>query len=78
MSDKVNTPFSEEHVKKLNEYQNSGRFHPYTCDRKAETCEVHQEPRDYSKDGVLIATTEGWICPCGKYKQNWAHGFTTV
>ncbi len=23
--------------------------------------------------GTLTATTEGWVCPCGKYKQDWAH-----
>jgi hypothetical protein len=25
------------------------------------------------KQGILIATNEGWVCPCGKYKQQWAH-----
>ncbi len=61
---------TEEQIDKLNEQQHSGKFHPYTCDRKAEECEVRVIPRNYSKDGILIATEEGWICPCGKYKQN--------
>jgi len=69
----IKAPFTDEKVKELNEYQSSRRMHPYTCDRKAPECEVNQEPRDRSKDGVLIATKEGWICPCGKYKQNWCH-----
>ena len=28
-----------------------------------------------TSDGLLLATNEGWICPCGKYKQDWAHEF---
>lgn len=24
-------------------------------------------------DNSLIPTTEGWVCPCGRYKQNWCH-----
>ena len=68
-------PFSEEQVRRLNDYQKSGMFHPYTCDRKAEQCEVHLRPRDYNKDGVLVATPTGWVCPCGRYKQDFAHDF---
>jgi len=67
-------PFSQEQVDKLNHYQQSGKFHPYTCSRTFDECEVNQKPRDYSKDGVLIATTSGWVCPCGRYTQDWAHG----
>ncbi len=26
-------------------------------------------------DGLLIVTTQRWICPCGKYKQDWADKF---
>ena len=66
-------PFTDEEIENLKKRQNNGRFHPYTCDRHAEECEVNVEPRDYSKDGVLIPTREGWVCPCGKYKQDWAH-----
>lgn len=62
-------PWSEEEIKKLNDYQQSGMGHPYTCDRSHKECEVHEG--DYLKDGILIATKEGWVCPCGKYKQNW-------
>ncbi len=70
--EEINSPFNQEQVNKLNEFQKCGRFHPLTCDRKAKECEVNCNPRDFSKDGVLIATEEGWVCPCGKYKQNWA------
>jgi len=56
-------------IEELNEQQHCGMIHPYTCDRKAEECEVKLDPRDYSKDGILIAMEDGWVCPCGKYKQ---------
>ena len=57
-------------IDKLNELQTMGIVHPYTCDRRATECEVNTVPRDYSKDGILIATEEGWVCPCGMYRQN--------
>lgn len=75
MAEKQQAPFSNNQVDNLNAFQQLGNFHPFTCDRHAAECEVNQRPRDYSKDGVLIATNEGWVCPCGKYTQNWAHGF---
>lgn len=68
-----NPKFTPEKVIELNQHQKNEIFHPYTCDRQAKECEVNITPRDYSKDGVLIATEYGWICPCGKYKQNWFH-----
>ena len=65
--------FTEEQIEELKKHQNNPMFHPYTCDRSVDECEVNQKPRDYSKDGVLIPTKEGWVCPCGKYTQKWAH-----
>lgn len=69
----IKTPFSTEHVEKLNKYQQSGFFHPFTCCSAGddETC----ERRNGKGEGILIATNEGWVCPCGKYKQDWAHTF---
>lgn len=67
------SPWSIEKVQQLNNNQKNTTFHPYTCDRKHSDCEVNTQPSDYSKDGVLIAKTEGWVCPCGKYTQDWAH-----
>ena len=68
---KNTTPLTDEQIKELNDRQISGKFHPYTCDRKHKDCEIHSRNGDYSKDGVLIATKYGWICPCGKYKQSY-------
>ena len=70
MSD-IKSPFTKEEVDKLNKFQNSGEFHPFTCDRVSQKCET----KTSKKEGILIATEMGWICPCGEYKQYWAHDF---
>ena len=68
--EKITAPFTNEQVKKLNNYQKNGRFHPFTC------CSHDGCDRINQKDeGLLIATNEGFICPCGKYEQKWAHKF---
>ena len=63
---KIETLWSEQTVKELNEYQNNGKFHPYTC------INYHDGDRN------LIATKDGWICKHCDYKQNWAHQFSTI
>lgn len=58
----LKAPWTDEQVKNLNDYQNSGRFHPFTCGN----CR-----------NDLVALNEGWTCPtpdCG-YTQDWAHEF---
>jgi len=80
----MNKDFSEENIKKLNEQQTSGKFHPYTCcGENVPECKRNQSyearrkgetiPYTAENEGVLIATKDGWICPCGKYKQDWFH-----
>ena len=64
------TNWTEEVVNKLNEQQKNPNLHPYTCDRKSLKCQTRQF---LAKDGVLIATKQGWVCPCGECKQDWAH-----
>ncbi len=64
--EKITAPFTEEQVERLNKYQNERRFHPFTC------CSYGCKRED---EGILIATKDGWVCPCGKYKQDWAHDF---
>ena len=58
--------WTEKQVSNLNNFQNSGAFHPFTCGGK------DKEGKDCRS--VLLATKDGWICPdgCG-YTQNWAH-----
>lgn len=81
----MNKDFSEENVKRLNEAQNNGMGHPYTCGSpegiqecrrsKSYTARDAGEKVPYTNEneGVLLATTSGWVCPCGKYTQNWFH-----
>lgn len=66
-------PFSEEEVENLNNFQMNSNFHPFTCCSAGtkENC----ERRNGTGDGTLIASEDGWICPCGEYKQDWAHDF---
>lgn len=63
---KIKAPFTKEQVLALNAFQRGGLFHQYTCggDVVEYVC---------GGDRVLIATEEGWICPCRKYKQDWAY-----
>jgi len=56
----------EEKVDLLNEQQTLTAIHPLTCDRSHEECETKGISR---KDGILIATENGWVCPCGNYTQ---------
>lgn len=57
-------PWTAVEVASLNAYQAAGVMHPFTCDSDDEPCA-----------SVLVATTDGWICPDCGYTQNWAHEF---
>lgn len=67
-------PWTAEQVEALNRFQQSGRFHPFTCGNRLS--ESHRQyARDHGGDvGQLVATTDGWICPVCDYTQDWAHG----
>lgn len=70
MLEKIQAPFTPEQVKALNKYQRSGAFHPFTC------CSHNDCDRQArANQGVLVAFEEGWTCPCGAWKQDWAHAF---
>ena len=81
--DKIKAPFTNEQVNNLNEYQSLGIGHPFTCggqpteftDESGTFTEKSRE--NCPNEGTLIATNDGWVCPCGKYKQDWAHKFMT-
>lgn len=73
MSDKIYAPFTPEQVEALNEYQESNFMHAFTCGRSGEAGCLNGG-KDQNRD--LIATCDGWVCPCGNYKQDWAHAFT--
>lgn len=83
---KVYAPFTDEQVEKLKQWQSGDGWyyepdkndvlnfklppHPFTCCGH-DGCTRPEE----LDDGILIPTTEGWVCPCGKWKQNWCHDF---
>ena len=58
----LEAPFTEEEVRKLNEFQQCGYVHPFTCG--------DSECRE-----ILTATNAGWVCKKCGYVQNWAHDF---
>lgn len=62
----VRAPWTESQVENLNIYQNIGIMHPFTCGKRDN---LHE------KGDLLVATTEGWICPSCDYTQDWAHAF---
>lgn len=84
VTSKVFAPWTEEQVEKLKIWQrgnvvlptNNGEVvlgfptHPFTC-CSHNGCKRNEQP----DDGALIPTADGWTCPCGEYKQNWAHDF---
>lgn len=65
---KTTPPWTDEQVAALNDFQKARQFHPFTCPGDNPECKNHRE---------LIATTDGWVCACGEYKQAWAHEFMT-
>lgn len=71
MISQIKSPFTQEQVDALNEYQKVREFHPFTCggDR---TDKYHLDG-----EGVLVATIEGWKCPYCPYTQDWAYEFMT-
>ena len=58
---RVNAPWSQDIVDRLNAHQSAGYVHEYTCGNCGH---------------ALTATTDGWVCespkPCN-YTQSWAH-----
>ena len=58
-AEKIVAPWSPDQVEALNNYQQRGRMHPFTC-----AC---------NGSLILTATPAGWVCPvsCG-YTQDWA------
>jgi len=57
---------NKEQIEKLQEQQDDPRYHGYTC-CSYDGCERDKQP----KWGALIPTEDSWICPCGRYKQEY-------
>lgn len=84
--DKRKAPFNEEEIKNINKNQENGECHPFTCcspDNIPECLRVKATTDRFEKnldisynsitEGILIATKDGLICPCGKYNQDWVY-----
>lgn len=65
--EKVFAPFTPKQVEDLRMFQNSPN-HEFTC------CGGYNgrctRPEEFNH-GSLIPNEKGWICPCGKYTQDW-------
>lgn len=64
--EKITPPWTQDQVDMLNAAQKSGYLHPFTCPGDSVGCGAMDEQRD------LIATPDGWVCVCGRYRQEWA------
>lgn len=71
-----NLNISQHQADILNEFQKLGFVHPFTCNGTDETCYrvLSTENRENGvmveyndiNEGILTATKDGWVCPCGK------------
>ena len=61
--------FTPEEVESINEYQDSGFFHPFTCGGD------NHNKAHLDGEGVLVADENGLYCPYCDYKQYWVHDF---
>lgn len=71
-------PFTQEEIDRFNNHQaEHNKHHPYTCGSPTEIPECFRKNNIgetiEEREGMLKATTEGLVCPCGKYVQNWFH-----
>jgi hypothetical protein len=68
VADRNEAQWSAEQVEALNDWQTQRLGHPFTCpDRMDGT-----HPERFGDFGVLVATTDGWVCPDCDYTQDWA------
>lgn len=66
----IKAPWTLEQVAALNRWQSNDHVHPFTCGSGNRKDERHMD-----KEGVLLATASGWVCPYCDYRQDWAHDF---
>lgn len=60
-------PWPDGLVAALNDAQDTGLTHPYTCPDRDDGRHL------WTSDlGVLVATRGGWVCPTCPYRQDWA------
>jgi len=64
-SEWVHPPWDADMVSKLNGFQQNPFAHPFTCGNRDSA--VHN-----GQESLLVATSNGWICPHCDYTQDWA------
>jgi hypothetical protein len=67
---KFKAPWSLEQTQHLNDFQHASLYHPFTCRNRGDG--------EHEGEGLLRATTDGWVCPSCDYTQDWAHPFMAV
>ena len=70
--------WTQEQVDGLNDYQQHGFMHPFTCASGNRTDAAHtrvMKELGLADYGLLIAKTDGWHCPGCQYRQFWSHPF---
>lgn len=65
--EKIGVPFTVAQVAALNRRQKDERFHAFTC--------VNRDDGKHEGEGLLVATTSGWVCPACDHTQEWAWAF---
>lgn len=63
----IKAPFSTAQVNSINEFQEAGVVHPFTCG--------DDECRAKNSSAVLVADEGGLKCPCCPYTQDWVHDY---
>lgn len=72
----IHAPWTIEQVEALTRWQNCEWLHPFTCGKRdLPAHKVYAEKHGQMDHGILIATTQGWVCPVCDYRQDWAHDF---
>lgn len=71
MDTRIEAPWSDLTVERLNAYQGQTNTHPFTCRNRNDG--NHVETRPQTDLGQLVATNAGWVCLDCDYTQNWAH-----
>lgn len=64
----VKAPFTQQQAARMNAYQEMGIYHPYTCPQRG-------DGKHTTRNGVLLATTAGWICLDCPYVQETVHEY---
>lgn len=66
MPERIKAPWTDAQVKNLNDWQQCGHVHPFTC------------PNNHEASRILVASHDGWHCVACGYTQTWAHAMMTL